>query len=490
MISLKRLIGTAYPDYAGLETVPDVPVRGLECDSRKIEAGSVFVAIRGNKSDGGRFVDEALSRGAIAVVADRAVTAEGPIPFIVVPEARFAASRLASIFYGEPANSLKMVGITGTNGKTTSSYLLEHFLSGQRKKVGVIGTVSVRYGETEIPAEMTTPGPMQIQVLLSRMREASCEYVVMEVSSHALDQYRTSSLDFETALFTNLTQDHLDYHGTLESYFECKARLFLGLSGDRTAVLNADDPWAMQLASRVKSRILTYGIDTDCDFKARHLRFSAFSTDFILLFDKINVPVRMPLVGRHNVYNVLGSLATLKSLGLDVPDAVEALKTFGGVPGRLESVNCGQDFGVFIDFAHTPDGLLNVLKTLKEHQKRKLVAVFGCGGERDRDKRPKMGKIASQYCDYVYLTADNPRSEDPETIAHEIEAGFEPGFKNYEIIADRREAIRRALLAASAGDIVLLAGKGHERTQVIGGTAHPFSEREEARRILGEARTF
>lgn len=488
MTSLKKLLSSARLDLEALSELPDLSIKGLECDSRKVEKDFLFVAIRGAKQDGTQFIDEAIRKGAAAIVTDEAAARSfahtKPIPFLVVPECRDALAVLANAYYGHPAQSLKVIGITGTNGKTTCSYLIEHLLQKEKKNVGVIGTVNYRYGSREIPAVETTPGPLKIQKILSEMLGERCEYAAMEVSSHALDQKRVAGFKFEAALFTNLTQDHLDYHKTLEAYFECKAALFLGLSSDKTSVLNADDARVASLAKRVRSKVLTYGVHTEADLRATELFLSQDGSRFNLSWKGQMIPVRSALAGLHNVYNILGALGVVHALGFSVERACGNLASFEGVPGRLEAVRAGQDFSVFVDFAHTPDGLENVLRSLRSFKKGKLIVVFGCGGDRDRTKRPKMGRIASELADTIYITSDNPRSEDPKAIAQEVRSGVASGFKEAVIVVDRKKAIRQALLAARSGDIVLLAGKGHERTQIIGSQALPFSDKEEAERVL------
>lgn len=484
-MTLRELVLKAYPDLAW-QALPELAISGVECDSRQVGKNYLFIAIRGLRTDGNGYIAEAISRGAVAVVSDVAPprgTAE-PVFFLSLPEPRLAAARLAAAYYGHPAQSLKVIGITGTNGKTTVSYLLEHLLSRARLRTGVIGTVSYRYPGKEIPAIETTPGPLKAQAILSEMVQAGCEAAVMEVSSHALDQNRVAGIDFEAALFTNLTQDHLDYHGNMENYFACKGRLFSGLSDRSGAVINADDAWAVRLAGLTKAQVITYAIDSAADFRAVGLESDGHSTTFELRAGGCSPRVRLPLIGRHNVYNALGALAMSRRLGLDLEKAAADLSDFPGVPGRLERVEAGQDFSVFIDFAHTPDGLQNVLQSLLPYRTARLIAVFGCGGDRDRGKRPKMAAAAAAFCDSVVLTSDNPRDEDPRRILDEIRAGFPDGFTNFSVVLDRRKAIRQALLAARTGDIVLLAGKGHERTQIIGARAEVFSDKQEALRVL------
>ena len=483
MINLRELVHESYPEHPGLELMPDVPVHGIEVDSRKVENGFLFIAVRGTKINGNDFIAEAISRGATAIVTDRPEI-RAKVPVVVVPESRIASGRLASVFYGHPSRSMKVIGVTGTNGKTTTTYLLEHFLTNEGRKVGVIGTVSYRLGNEIIPAKETTPGSLQVQHFMQKMHEAGCDYVAMEVSSHALDQHRAEGVEFQSALFTNLTQDHLDYHKTLDAYFKSKAKLFLSLRKGKVAVLNADDAWAMKLSSILSCQVVTFGIEHDADFMARDVKFYPDCTQFTLESHGIKLPVSLPLVGRFNVYNALGALAIMKTLGFSSEKTVESLYHFGGVPGRLERIPNNKNISVLVDFAHTPDGLSNVLKTLSEHKRRKLIVVFGCGGDRDRGKRPKMGRIAAELADFVYVTSDNPRSEDPACIADEIAAGFPSGYRKYQVILNRTDAIRAALLSAEEEDIVLLAGKGHETVQVVGTTAIPFSDREEVMRVL------
>ncbi len=484
MISLKDLLSQTYPEFLNDSRLSDVPVRGVECDSRKVEKGFLFVAVRGVKEDGHAFIREAVERGAVAVVGEERQTLASEVPFILVPECRTAMARLACAFYKNPSNDLKVIGVTGTNGKTTSSFLVEHLLRQRQKRVGVLGTVHYRFENHVIPAKETTPGALRIQQILAEMRSGGCEYVVMEVSSHALHQQRVGGIQFEAALFTNLTQDHLDYHGTMEEYFQAKSRLFLDLLPEKTSLLNRDDAWAQKLEKKVSSRKVTYAVHHEADLRAQEIEYKQSRTAFKLLFQGQAIPIESPLIGLHNVYNVLGAFATMSVLGFDLKNTAEHLRSFSGVPGRLESVDCGQNFLVFVDFAHTPDGLQNVLSSLKPYRKNKLIVVFGCGGDRDKNKRPKMGKIAAEFSDFVYVTSDNPRSENPADIAREVQAGFPPNFKNYVVVLDRKKAIRQALLSARESDMVLLAGKGHETTQVISDRVLPFNDREEAERVL------
>ena len=464
----------------------DIPIEGIECDSRRIRDRFLFVAIRGAKLDGCLYLKEAMDKGAAALVVETGRGVLGKLPCIEVSDTRIAAAKLAAAFYQNPSKKMKTIGITGTNGKTTSSYFLEHFLLKENKKVGVIGTVNYRMPGKSIPAVETTPGPLRIQAILSDMARAGCQVAVMEVSSHALDQKRIYGVHFERALFTNLTQDHLDYHKTMEAYFEAKLRLFSGLSKNETSVINADDPWAQRLQKKIVSNVLTYGITHEAAVRALDIRYETDKTLFKIGYSGKKYDVVSPLIGRHNVYNVLGAIATGISMGISPESLAGHVCSFGGVPGRMETIDCGQDFAVIVDFAHTPDGLENVLSSLMPYKKKRLVSIFGCGGDRDKTKRPLMGRIASRYCDFIYVTSDNPRSEDPAQIAKDICVGFPGNFDRFSIEIDRSVAIKKAIQSAGKDDIILLAGKGHEETQVLGNKSVPFSDRTEARRALRE----
>lgn len=481
MRRLRQLIREALPGGLSPEGVPDISFNALSCDSRTINPGDVFIALRGARDDGSRHIEDALRRGAVAVLGEEAPSVPPSVPFIPITDGRRTVARLASWYYDDPAKDLIMVGVTGTNGKTTTTYLLEHLWRKKGFTPGVIGTVGTRFGAREIPATETTPGPLKLQETLDRMRKAGCGHVAMEVSSHALDQRRTDGIAFAAAIFTNLTQDHLDYHRTMEAYFDAKARLFEELPVGASAVLNLADPWGAKLRERTRARIVTYGSE-EADFRAADVRDTPEGTSFRLEHPKGQVLVRIPLHGSFNVMNVLGAVSCAAQLGMLADEAALALSDFPGVPGRMESVRLGQDFTVLIDFAHTPDGLENVLRAAKGPGR--LLLVFGCGGDRDRTKRPLMAAIAARYADQVIITSDNPRSEDPKEIAREICLGFPKDFDRYRVVIDRRKAIREALLSARPGDRVILAGKGHERSQVIGTEAIPFSDRDEAERVL------
>ncbi len=470
---------------ARISACADFEVRGLSANSKNIADGYVFVAVRGAREDGARYIREALEHGARAVVTESVsggICGNAAVPVITVKDSRAALGKLAAAFYGYPAATMSIVGVTGTNGKTTVTYLLESLLKKGGRVPGVIGTINYRYRDTVVPAPNTTPGPLELQALLSRMGGAGVSYAVMEVSSHALDQGRVAGLDFHSAIFTNITQDHLDYHKTLEQYFQCKARLFSGLGGGAFAVINNDDPRSRELVGLTRAKIVTYGIDTRADVRARDMVFTGRYTTFSADTPWGGLSVRCRLIGRHNVYNILAAAAWAGAEGFPLSLISAALDEFTAVPGRLEQVFSRASFSVFVDYAHTEDALRNCLLTLRPLASGRVIVVFGCGGERDSSKRPNMGRVAAALSDYAVITTDNPRSEDPAKIIDDILKGFTSG--NYSVVVDRRQAIARALSIAREGDVVLVAGKGHEAYQIIKDSTVHFDDREEIRACL------
>jgi len=468
-------------------------VTGITVDSRQVQTGFCFIAIPGNKIDGRRFIADALQRGAGMIVsetADAASAANAGAPDtavrVSVPHARQAAAVLAAAFYGEPGRHVKTLGITGTNGKTTTAFLLEHLLLAAGHRPGLLGTIWYKIGGQTIPASHTTPDAVTLQRLLADMHRQGHTHAVMEVSSHALDQGRVWGIPFATAVFTNLTQDHLDYHQNLEQYFQAKAILFRGLTTTQWAVLNADDPSGRRLAGETHGRILWYGIDAaDADIRATELQMDRNGIRFQVQTPQGEFAVVSSLIGRHNVYNILAASAAAFTLGIGLRVVAAAIPGFVTVPGRLERVVSAAPFDVFVDYAHTDDALQNVLSALRELAPRRLLVVFGCGGDRDRGKRPKMGRVAATLADWVALTSDNPRSEDPESILAEIRSGFPAGFDRYAVWVDRQQAIAAALQQAQAGDMVLIAGKGHETSQIFKDRTIAFDDRSVARALLG-----
>lgn len=473
----------------------DIPVAGITYDSRRVEPGYVFVAIRGLRYDGHSFIPEAVSRGAACVVGERAAQIEGAT-YVRVPSSRLALGLLATAFYGHPSHSLTLVGVTGTNGKTTTTHLIRALLEHAGHPTGLIGTVHNIIGGRELPVERTTPEASDLQKLLAAMREAGMTHAVMEVSSHALTLHRVAGCAFDFGVFTNLTQDHLDFHASMEDYAEAKARLFarLGRSevlpskpGPKAAIINADDPWGRFMAERSRVPVVTYGIREAADVTARDITVAAEGVGFRLVSGRGEVPIRLSLTGRFNVYNALAAAATGLAAGLNPEQVAEGLASVPAVPGRLERIDRGQPFAVLVDYAHTPDGLENVLSTVREFARGRVISVFGCGGDRDRGKRPLMGAISARLADYTILTSDNPRSEDPERIIDDIERGVrQVEGAAYERVTDRASAIRRALEMARPGDAVVIAGKGHETYQIFADRTIHFDDREVAAAVLAE----
>jgi len=467
----------------------DVEATGVTCDSRHVRPGYVFVAVHGSAGDGWNYADDAVQRGAVCVVSEHPSRQRRGALHVQVPDARAALAALAAAIHGWPASGLTVVGVTGTNGKTTTAYLLQSVFESTGKPCGLIGTVEYRIGERIIPASRTTPDAASLQGMLAQMRTAGCQAAVMEVSSHALDQRRVDSVAFDAAVFTNLTQDHLDYHGTMEAYFAAKQQLFLelgqsGKTGAR-AVINCDDSWGRRLweLPALRDRRIGFGLKAGADVVAESVRLSAEGSSFLAVTPWGRVSLRLRLKGRFNVYNALGALAAAGAMGIPLAAAAEAVENVTAVPGRLEPFTSARGFTVFVDYAHTDDALRNVLTTLRELDPRRLIAVFGCGGNRDRGKRPLMGRVASELADFTVLTSDNPRREAPDAILGEIAAGFADRGRCV-LIEDRAQAIRHALAMAGEGDIVLVAGKGHERFQELANTTVPFDDRVVVRRLL------
>ncbi len=460
-----------------LETTADLEqdISGVFYDSRKVTQGGLFVAISGFATDGNRFIPMALEKGAVAVVT--AKRPDGNVPYILVDSDRLALAEIAIRWFGAPAKAMTMIGVTGTNGKTSTTLLLQQVLEKTvGAKVGLIGTTENRIGHTVIPAERTTPESFELQSLFAQMRDAGCTHVVMEVSSHAIALERVGGVHFHVAAFTNLTEDHLDFHKTMESYCDTKARLF---SRCDKAVLNADDPWFDRIRAGATSPIMTTSVKGEGTLTARNLDLRADGITFTACMEGRQVPVQLPIPGRFTVYNALSVLGIAASLGIDLTDAALALKTCQGVRGRVEVVPTpGKDYTVLIDYAHTPDGLENVLSSVKDFCQGRLISVFGCGGDRDPIKRPIMGEIGVRLSDIAVITSDNPRSEDPMAILSDILKGVDDSLGTHIVIEDRKKAIAYALDIAQKNDIIVLAGKGHETYQEICGVKHHLDERE------------
>lgn len=465
-------------EVVSLTIPPDTEITQVCADSRAVRKGSLFVAVNGTKCDGERYVAQAMAAGAAGVVCE----GESSAPCVRVRDARSALSRLACSWYGHPAKKLTVLGVTGTNGKTTVTYLLRHILRHTGLKTGLIGTVENLVEEQAFPTQRTTPDALQLQRLLAQMAEAGCTYAVMEVSSHALVQHRVDGIGFAVGIFTNLTEDHLDYHGTMDSYCDAKARLF---RMSRAAVCNADDPWTERLLAGTSCRTVLYGLHAPCDLWAEDIVLRDRSAAFTACSAQERAAVRLRVPGLFSVYNTLAAMAACGALGIPLKTCAEALADFAGVKGRMEVVPTPEKpYTVLIDYAHTPDALENVLKTVRGFAKGRLIAVFGCGGDREKEKRPLMGRIAAALADVAVVTSDNPRSEEPMAIIQDILTGIAPTGKKSIIEPDRRAAIALAMKQAGAGDVIILCGKGHETYQEIGGRMLPMDEREIVQALL------
>jgi UDP-N-acetylmuramoyl-L-alanyl-D-glutamate--2,6-diaminopimelate ligase len=485
-MQLKTLVAALSPRQ--IIGPPDRVVEGIAYDSRRVQRNGLFVAMRGEKVDGHQFVEQAIEKGATVIVTEHEVQSPRAT-CVVVENTRSALADLAATFYERPARRLKLAAVTGTNGKTTTTFLLKHICEKAGLRCGLLGTVRYEIGDRVLPAVRTTPESLDVQELLAQMVNAGCKAAAMEVSSHAIAQERVRGVEWDVAVFTNLTQDHLDFHGTMENYFEAKAALFTGLAEQKsktkaTAVINLDDRYGVQLANRLEKKVLvvTYGLGVHADFRASNYHAEFAGTSYQLDARGKSYLVRVPLIGRFNVANSMAALAAASSMGISLREAILSLGRSPQVPGRLEAVPAERQFQVFVDYAHTDDALLNVLKTLRELSPRRLIAVFGCGGDRDKQKRPLMGRVADENADFSIITSDNPRKEDPDAIIADAEKGFRSN--RYEKITDRAEAIARAIELAQPRDIVLIAGKGHEAYQEFADHTIPFDDIEMARRAL------
>ena len=476
-ISVREIIGPV-----------DRAVESIAYDSRRVQRDGLFVALRGKKSDGHDFIGQAIEKGAAVIVAERAEK-HSRATFVVVENTRSAMADLAARFYNFPARKLKLAAVTGTNGKTTTTFLIKHICEKAGLRCGLLGTVRYEIGERVLPAARTTPESLDLQELLSQILNAGCKAAAMEVSSIGIAEERVREIEWDVAVFTNLTQDHLDYHGTMENYFDAKAKLFDRLAAQQkkkkpVAIVNIDDRYARQLIKRIgkKVSVVTFGVGLNADFRASNYRMEFGGTSYQLDARGKSYLVRVPLIGRFNVANSIAALAAANALGIGLREAVLSLGKSPQVPGRLEMVPAKRQFQVFVDYAHTPDALLNVLKTLRELGPRRLIVVFGCGGNRDREKRPLMGQVADQNADYAIVTSDNPRKEDPDKIIADIEKGFRGD--HFEKIVDRAQAISHAIEIAQPRDIVLIAGKGHENYQEFADHTVPFEDIQVARRAV------
>lgn len=458
-------------------------VCGAAYDSRRVGKGDAFFAVRGLESDGHRYIDKAVENGAAVVFLEDENYCSDSFPWVLCRNTRKVLSGFSAYFYGYPSRDLILVGVTGTNGKTTTAGLIGNILGQTGVKTGVIGTVGVKIGDSEMPASRTTPESADLQELFYLMKEEGAGAVVMEVSSHALDLYRVEDCDFDCAVFTNLTQDHLDYHETMENYFHAKEHLFDLVVPGGTAVINADDAWGMRLAVPERIRKITYGVKNKADFRAEKPQVAPEGASYLL---NGGLPVKMRLTGSFNIYNSLAALAAASALGREPETSAGVLAGVSGIPGRFETVGNGGGITVIVDYAHTPDSLENVIRTAVDFARGRVITVFGCGGDRDRTKRPLMGEKAGLYSDYSIVTSDNPRTEEPMDIIEDILPGIAGTVseEKYMVEPDREKAIAVAVAMAEEGDIVLIAGKGHEDYQEINGVKHHFNDRETAEKYL------
>ncbi|MDI6689880.1 MAG: UDP-N-acetylmuramoyl-L-alanyl-D-glutamate--2,6-diaminopimelate ligase [Actinomycetota bacterium] len=467
----------------------EVDIRGLSHHSKRVKPGDLFVCIKGLKTDGHLYIEESITNGAVAIVMENWTEIASPVTRILVPNSRKALAHLSHIFYGRPSSRLTLVGITGTNGKTTTAHLVESILTEAGYKVGLLGTIQYKIGERIFPVERTTPESCDLQKILGEMVREHVDVGVMEVTSHAIDLHRTDHCQFDVLVFTNLSQDHLDYHQNMEEYFRVKSELFR--SNDASChIVNIDDPYGRRIAeiSHSEENYL-YGLGPLANIKASRVRLSDKGTRFKVLSSGIDCDFSMCLLGLFNVYNTLAAISTSLSLRLPLRVIRTGIGKVKGIPGRFEIIDCGQKFTVVVDYAHTPDSLDKVISTAREITKGKVITVFGCGGDRDRLKRPLMGAVSSRLSDYTIITSDNPRSEDPGEIIDQIEKGIKrETSEKYCKIMDRREAIYRAISLANEGDTVIIAGKGHEVGQIFADKTIPFDDRLVAHEILRELR--
>ena len=493
MKTLKDIISTL--DVQQVQGNQNVSIQDITADSRAVKLNSLFIALDGATVDGHNYIDKAVAAGAVAVIVSKPVTVPDDVCVITVSDTRQAMMVCVPYFFDYPANRMRMVGVTGTNGKTTTTHMIRHILKAQGHKVGVIGTVHIMIGDTSYPIHNTTPDVVDLQHILHQMVQENVEYCVMEVSSHALALGRVSGVEFDTAVFTNLTQDHLDFHKTFENYLAAKCKLFEQVSApnqvkdNKGAVINIDDSYGHRVMEKTTAPTITYSTLGKGTLNASDVHMSTKNSQYTVNYKGESYPVSMNTTGLFNVYNTLAAIGACLQEGISMEAIDTALKTFSSVPGRFELIEEGQDFAVVVDYAHTPDGLQNILETAKAIKENRIIIVFGCGGDRDATKRPIMGRIAAEYGDKIYVTSDNPRTEDPVQIVKDVEVGVKEALRDgtsYEVIVDRREAINHAIHDAKAGDIVIIAGKGHENYQILKNETIHFDDREEARKALKE----
>lgn len=469
-----------------IEGDESVEITNIEMDSRRVKQGNLFICLSGSMKDGHEFIDEAIANGAVAILAEKDMEIPTNITFVKVPDTRRAMAILSDFFYGQPSHQLKLIGVTGTNGKTTTTHLIEKILNDYGKKCGIIGTLYMRIGEYIEQTSNTTPESISLQRHFKKMIENGAEYAILEVSSHALDMGRVRGCNFKTSVFSNLSHDHLDYHQTMEQYCDAKSLLFSQLGNiyqdhSKCAIFNADDPASKILAKKTSAQIITYGIDNRADVYVKYMDMKPDGTYLLVDTFKGSIPLHLKLLGKFNVYNVLAALSVCLVEDVPLDQIKQSMETFSGVTGRFEPIFLGQDFTVIVDYAHNPDGLKNVLKTAKELTKGKLYCVCGCEGDKDRKKRPVMARVAVDYSDFAIFTSDNCRSEEPEDIINEMMDGLKyehTSIARYVPIINRKDAIFHAIERAEPNDCIVIAGRGHETHMIVKDMKIPFDDKE------------
>ncbi len=478
-MQLKDLLKDVAPTAIPLKWAK-ADITGISCDSRTVKPQNIFVALKGHDQNGDKFAADAIGRGAAVIVAaddfNDSSDLSSQVFLLKVKDPQSFLKKILKRFYGDLTAQVKVMGVTGTNGKTTITYLLENILRADGKSSGVIGTINHRIGNRILDSKNTTPGIVENQIYLSMLAQEKIPYCVMEVSSHGLEQGRVDLIDFTTGIFTNLTGDHLDYHKTMDNYFLAKSILFKGLHQNAFAVINVDDAYGRRLTTMTKAKVVSYGLTSKADVYATDINLQLHRTSFVLNAPAGKRKIETTLIGQHNIYNILAAAASCLTQDISLSTIKKGVELLKAVPGRLEQVTCGQDFSVFVDYAHTHDALENVLQSLKKVSRAKIIVVFGCGGNRDKTKRPKMGTVADRLADWTIVTSDNPRNEDPSLIVNEIVEGFTKG--NYEVVLDRETAIHKALSLAGRNEVVLIAGKGHEAYQIFKNETIHFDDRE------------
>lgn len=472
-------------EYELLQGSITIDIKNLAYDSRRVTAESMFICITGFQTDGHQFALKAIENGAAALLCEKEF--DCPIPDTVtvlkVKNSRHALALACANFYGHPSHMMNIIGVTGTNGKTTITYLIKSILDQIGHKVGIIGTIENRIGERIIPTERTTPESLELQALFAQMAAENVNDVVMEVSSHSLDLNRVDAIQYNIGIFTNLTQDHLDYHKTMENYKQAKAKLF---ERCKCSVINIDDTAGFFMKEKAVGKVITYGIDHKADLQAENIHISSDGVEFMLEYEKKQYPIKLHTPGKFSIYNALGSIGACILMNVPMEKIIEGLNKNRGVSGRFQTIKSTRGFNAIVDYAHTPDGLENILKTAKEFVTGNIITVFGCGGDRDKTKRPIMGEIAGNLSNYCVITSDNPRTENPETILDDVEVGTKKTNCQYCKIADRRKAIQFAIDKAKTGDVIVIAGKGHENYQIFADKTIHFDDVEEVKKAFGE----